>query len=224
MRFVETLAVGWQRPPCLTAATSRPHEHTAQQIRMRNRLRKRRFGCHAGGRRSGNDALVGCAAMRCLPCLPPHFTRMFQTRSRYRADTKPLLHLWQDTAAGVEPKLTASQVCRHLSVGPVGRKQNDVCACVSSQAKGRNVESPVGHARRGRGGLHRHAAAARGTHDSSVACAAVQLPVTPRGAPRAVTPGELQVFWPRARRGDIRFIGFAREFQTDNAPPPRRNA
>jgi hypothetical protein len=186
MRFVETLAVGWQRPPCLTAATCRPHEHTAQQIRMRNRLRKRRFGCDAGGRRSGNDALVGCAAMRCLPCLPPHFTRMFRTRSRYRADTKPLLHLWQDTAAGVEPKLTASQVCRHLSVGPVGRKQNDVCACVSSQAKGRNVESPVGHARRGRGGLHRHAAAARGTHDSSVACCCCSAPLYPALA-RAVT-------------------------------------
>jgi hypothetical protein len=142
MRFVETLAVGWQGPPCLTAATCRPHEHTAQQIRMRNRLRKRRLGCHAGGCRCGNDALAGCAMMSCLPCLPPNFTR---TRSRCRADTEPLLHLWQDTAAGVEPQLAACQVCRHLRVG---RKQGDVarsCSLVmdkTSESETSNVVSP----------------------------------------------------------------------------------
>ena len=162
MLFVETLAVGWQGPPCLTAATCRPHEQTAQQIRMRNRLRKRRLGCHAGGCRCGNDALVGCAMMSCLPCLPPHFTR---TRSRCRADTKPLLHLWQDTAAGVEPQLAACQVCRHLSVefdAPrhhLGRSQSRAmlrsCSLVMDKPpRDRNVWfHPALLSRRGRRGL-----------------------------------------------------------------------
>jgi hypothetical protein len=114
-------------------------------------LRKRRLGCHAGGCRCGNDALVGCAMMSCLPCLPPHFTC---TRSRYRADTEPLLHLWQDTAAGVEPQLAACQVCRHLRVG---RKQGDVarsCSLLMDKShqspKRLTWFHPAPHSRRGR--------------------------------------------------------------------------